>query len=77
MDAFHVASNIVFHGRIKHRLIVTLLEKKVLAGETTTGFVISNDQLANMSAKSLIAGLKLNIFVTSLVYIFSNLRGEY
>jgi len=54
-----------------------LLEKKVLAGETTTGFVISNDQLANMSAKSLIAGLKLNIFVTSLVYIFSNLRGEY
>nr|CAN72949.1 hypothetical protein VITISV_006443 [Vitis vinifera] len=52
--ALHIASNPVFHERIKHiEVDCHFIREKIASGCVATSFVNSNDQLADIFTKSL------------------------
>ena len=74
--ALHIASNPIFHERIKPiEVDCHFIREKIASGCVATSFVNSNDQLADIFTKSLKV-LELNTFVTSLVHITYMLQFE-
>ena len=52
--ALHIASNLVFHERTKHiEVYCNFIRENITSGCVTTGFVNSNDLLADIFTKSL------------------------
>ena len=52
--ALHIAFNLVFHKRTKHiEVDYHFIREKIASGCVATSFVNSNDQLADISSKSL------------------------